>query len=263
MITIINCGYDSSHRTQLDIHRPEGSGNYTLLFIKSDAFFEKNGIYLDIVPNTVILYGKDDYVHYGCREPHFNDDWIHFDITEEDLLFFNKLEIPRNTPCPLSYSGQLSEYTRLIVLEKHSEHLSQDKILDSLMRALLYSLASQIHAAPDQKKSHKYYNSMNQLRVAVLNTPYKKWSVEDMAGQIALSPSYFQHLYKELFGTSCIQDVIQARLKNACFYLRTTDMPIHALSGFCGYDNELHFIRQFKRYLRMTPSKYREHYQIR
>jgi len=260
MISIFNCGYDSRHRKALDMFRPKGTSDYTLLLIKSNAFFEWGNVYTELSPNTALLYDKHTYVHYGSRTPDYNNDWIHFDLEEEDLPFLSGLQIPFNSPFPLPYLGQLSEYSRLIVMEKHSSHPYREQILDSLMRTLLYSLASQIHAQPDKASSHKFYSLMNNLRMSVLNAPHRKWTVENMAETVHMSPSYFQHLYKELFGISCMQDVISARLKNACFYLRTTEMSIKALADFCGYENELHFMRQFKKYNHMTPSQYRTHY---
>lgn len=34
-------------------------------------------------------------------------------------------------------------------------------------------------------------------------------------------------------------------------------MSIRSLADFCGYENELHFMRQFKKFVGMTPSQYR------
>jgi AraC family transcriptional regulator of arabinose operon len=240
------------------MQRSCGSPDYTLLFVKTEAFFESGGIYTETPPNTVILYDKNCYVHYGCRQPHYNDDWLHFDLDAEDLPFLLGLGIPFNTPMTLPAIGQISEYIRLAVLEKHSNNLYCEQIIDGLMRSLLYSISSQIHTVPDARLSNKYYAPMHQLRLEIFNAPHKKWGVEQMAQSVYISPSYFQHLYKELFGISCIQDIIRARLKNACFYLCTTEMSIHALADFCGYENELHFMRQFKKQLGMTPSQYRE-----
>ena len=35
-------------------------------------------------------------------------------------------------------------------------------------------------------------------------------------------------------------------------------MTVQALAAFCGYENELHFMRQFKKCTGLTPSGYRE-----
>lgn len=260
MITVFHCGYDSRHRSILDMYHPKGTPDYTLLIIKTEAFFEQHGEVIQTPANTVILYDKGSYVHYGCHKANYNDDWIHFDLSEEELPFLKGLHIPFNTPCSLSYAGHLSDYARLVVLEKHTSHPYREEVIDSLMRALLYALSSQLQEAPDEIVTHKYYDQMNSLRISILNAPHKKWSVEEMAKSIHMSPSYFQHLYQLLFGTSCIQEVIQARIKNACFYLRTTDMSVHSLAAFCGYDNELHFMRQFKKHTQMTPTQYRTYF---
>ena len=153
--------------------------------------------------------------------------------------------------------AQLSEYARMIVMEKHTDHPYREQIINSLMHALLYSLASQLKDPEDKVMTNKYYPVMNDLRMSILNTPHKKWTVEAMTEYVHLSPSYMQHLYRELFGISCIQEVIQARLGTARFYLRTTDISVQSIAALCGYENELHFMRQFKKFTDMTPSQYR------
>lgn len=258
MITIGNCGYESRHQTAFEMLRPGGTPDYTLLLVKTDAFFEIDGQIIETPPNTIILYSRNTFVHYGCRYPYFNDDWIHFEPGPEDLPFLLELDIPFNRPCPLEYTGQITEYARLITMEKYSSHCRKSETIDLLIRALLTSLSSLLHAVPDIRTSNKYYGPMNQIRMAVLNAPHKDWTIEEMSRTVHMSPSYFQHLYRELFGVSCIQDCIQARIKNACFYLRTTSMSVHSVSEFCGYRNELHFMRQFKKYTGMTPGQYRK-----
>lgn len=259
MIQVFNCGYESRHTTPINIRRPNGGSDYTLLIIKTEAFFEQNNKMTEIAPNTVILYEKYSYVHYGSQSSNYNDDWIHFDLIKGENLF-DSLIIPFNTPIPLTFCGQLSEYVRMIVQEKLGNSIWKEQLLDALMHTLLYSLDSMIRSISALPITQKYFSCMNQLRMELLNAPHKSWTVSHMAEQVHMSPSYFQHLYKELFGISCMQEVIQARLKNARFYLRTTDMSIQSLALFCGYENELHFMRQFKKYEHLTPTQYREQF---
>ncbi|MFV0341405.1 MAG: helix-turn-helix transcriptional regulator [Anaerocolumna sp.] len=93
---------------------------------------------------------------------------------------------------------------------------------------------------------------------SIHNAPHHQLSIDHIAESVHMSPSYFQHLYKNIFHISCIQEVIHARIERAKFYLTTTDMTIKTLSEFCGYKNELHFARQFKKKVGLTPSQYRE-----
>ena len=41
------------------------------------------------------------------------------------------------------------------------------------------------------------------------------------------------------------------------YYLAGSDMSIRGLADFCGYESELHFMRQFKKFVGMTPTEYR------
>ena len=74
----------------------------------------------------------------------------------------------------------------------------------------------------------------------------------------SIKSSHFQHLYKQFFDTTCIQDIIRARIRYAQLYLCISEMTVSSLAAFCGYDNELHFMRQFKKVTGMTPSQYRK-----
>lgn len=257
MIKVNRCGYDSRHRAVLDTLLPGGNEDYTLLLVKTTAFFEQNGVVLNTPPNTVILYSPRSYIHYGRRETGYNDDWIHFELLGEDTDLLRTLSLPLDAPFVLPHMGTLVDYSRLVVIEKLSTHLYREQAMDALMHTLLYSLASQYHTVPDANSQNKYYYPMNELRMEILNAPNKKWNVENLAGQIHISTSHFQHLYKLFFGIACVQDIITARTKHAQYYLRTTEMSVHALASFCGYDNELHFMRQFKKMTGLTPSQYR------
>ena len=72
-------------------------------------------------------------------------------------------------------------------------------------------------------------------------------NAEDFADTLGISKSYFQHLYKEFFGVSFQQDYIQMRIAYAQDLLETSDMPMEQIAEICGYTNEVHFYRQFKK----------------
>ncbi|MDF2540162.1 MAG: transcriptional regulator, AraC family, partial [Herbinix sp.] len=84
------------------------------------------------------------------------------------------------------------------------------------------------------------------------------WTVARLSHQVNLSPSHFQRLYKNTFGMTCIADVIACKMEYAKASLSGTGGTIREISTLCGYENEEHFMRQFKREVGMTPSQYRK-----
>lgn len=262
MIEIGICGYGSVHQTAFGIRRPKGSPDYVLLLIKTESYYETDGMIRDLPANAAVIYDKNTYVHYGSKKPYYCNDWVHFSLSGDDPDFLLSLDIPFHTPMILPDLNQLSEYVRLIVLNKHSGRPHSAQIMDATMRALLYSVASQKRMAADTVFTHKNYEVLHQLKMAIHNSPNKEWTIETMAKMVHMSPSYLQHTYKELFGLTCIQECIGARIQSARSYLRTTDMSIHMVALLCGYNNETHFMRQFKKSEQMTPSEYRKRYRL-
>ncbi len=78
-----------------------------------------------------------------------------------------------------------------------------------------------------------------------------------MARELHLSSGYLQALYKTMFGSSCMEDVILQRLKNAQDQLVSTSKSVREIAEDCGYNNVEHFCRQFRKFLGLSPSRYR------
>lgn len=256
MIRVNHCGCDSKHMPPFEMLRRDGSRDYTILLVKTEACFWLDGTLHETGPNMAILYDKDVPVRYGCADSMYSDDWLHFDLTlDEDIL--DQLQIPFQTPLYPADFPMLSGYLRMLVWQTHAKGLHSDEITDAMMRTLLYSLDSQILGLPKKQVLHKHYATMQHLKARIYNSPELIWSVEQMAELVHMSPSYFQHLYKEIFGISCRQDVILARMERAKFFLNSTDMPVLMIAEACGYENAVHFMRQFKKSEGMTPTEYR------
>lgn len=262
MIHVSVCGHDSHHPKPCDISHSGGLNDHLLLLVKSNAWFYLDGERVDTQPNMVILFDKHIPIHYGCDQKNYNDDWIHFYITGgEEASLLPSLNIPLNTPYYPSDFHRLSRYVQLLTGEFRSHTQSTEQILDLLMHALLYSLKVAFSQPLDQQVHHKQYPNFYKLRTQLYSNPAISWNAVDMSAELDISTSHFQHLYQQFFGCSCQRDIISARLEQAKIYLARSEMSIRNLSYFCGYENELHFMRQFKKFEGMTPSEFRKTHQ--
>ena len=99
---------------------------------------------------------------------------------------------------------------------------------------------------------------MQALRNDIYNNPQIDRTVDSMAQELSMSRSAFQHNYKNIFGKSVINDIINSRLRRVKFYLTTSDMTLEDIAQQCGYHNQLHLIRQFKQHYGLTPTEYRK-----
>lgn len=256
MIKINICGYSSHHQPHTRIISSNGNSDYLLLLINSKASIIVNDNTFITTPNTLIIFDKYMPYNYGSTGEDYRDDWIHFDFVDECPLF-KELSLSLNIPIQLSETSVFSSLITFLVNEFYSNGLYRYSNVDHYIRILLQKFSESLCVLPDSPQSHPHFAILNHLRVLIQNAPYLKWTVNQMAKELHMSTSRLQHLYKEIFGISIINDVIGIRIEYARHHLKTTDLSIQAIAQLCGYENDVHFIRQFKKHLGLTPGEYR------
>lgn len=253
---INNIGYNHNHDADFQIHRPDGSGDYLLLILKTPAIFTFDQTDQTTDANAFILYQKGTPQFYRALGSFFANDWLHFDMTSEDLLSFKDYGIPFDTVLPIDNINDLSMFIKNISYEHYSSNPYREESINLYLKLLFIKLSEKLRTHPDETIS-TYYERMSLIRAQIYNMPYFDWNIPGMAHQLAISKSYFQHMYKQIFGTGAMDDVIQSRIHHAKYLLSTTLLPVKEISTMCGYRNETHFMRQFKACEGKTPSQYR------
>lgn len=253
---INNIGYNHIHDADFQIHRPDGSGDYLLLLLKTPAIFNIHNQNYLTEADSFILYKKGTPQYYRAQGSYFSNDWLHFDMSEETLNVFSEYQIPFDTVIPLKNINDLSLFIKNISYEHYSSNPYREESATLYLKLLFMKLSEKLHAHPDETIG-TYYERMSLIRSQIYNMPYYDWNVPDMAHQLAISKSYFQHMYKQIFGTGAMDDVIQSRIHHAKYLLSTTMLSVKEISTMCGYKNETHFMRQFKSCEGITPSQYR------
>jgi AraC family transcriptional regulator of arabinose operon len=255
---LTNIGYNHIHDADFTINRPNGSGDYLLLLLKTPAIFTFHGFEVISKSDTFILYNENTPQLYRAYGSQFINDWFHFKLQLEDKEWFHKLEVPQNE---LIHIGDLNELSMMINNLCHENYVSnryKSDIIQLYLKLFFIKLSNKIYDTHNDV-SNTHFNKMSIIRTKIYNHPYFNWNIEGMAHELRISKSCFQHLYKDFFGVSPITDVILSRIEHAKYLLSTTNISIKKISEMCGYSNEIHFMRQFKKILQMTPTEYREH----
>ncbi len=109
-----------------------------------------------------------------------------------------------------------------------------------------------------QSGTFLYKENFHAVREAIYAEPQKEWTIDGITRSMGISRSHFQRLYKEMFGNSCKEDIINARLERAKWLLENTSISVADVAEQCGYLNTSHFIRQFSAKLALSPTEYRK-----
>ena len=83
-------------------------------------------------------------------------------------------------------------------------------------------------------------------------------SLKVLAAQLGLGQYSFCRLFKQAIGSAPYQYVIQQRVEKAKRLLRQTNRSISEIAFECGYSNQSHLTRNFRRCMGTTPKKYRQ-----
>ncbi|MBQ6252655.1 helix-turn-helix domain-containing protein [Ruminococcus sp.] len=115
-----------------------------------------------------------------------------------------------------------------------------------------------LNARKPKVKGFTGIGELKKLRRELHKAPELNWNLTELSKRLNISKSYVQKLYKEHFGISYIDDLLEARIEMARQLLLTTDLRISEVASYCGYQNATHFMRQFKDKVGMSPSEFRK-----
>ena len=250
-------GIDYHHSSDFSIERPNGSGDNLIIIFKSVAEVRTNGEYTVTAPDTAIVYSKTFPQYYRACADEFINHWIHFDI-EDNEEFLSRVELPINTIVTIPDIDTVEKLLMQLSLEAVSDSANKSECIDLLLRLIIAKLGGKVKSG----HSSHHYDELRNLRAEIYRNPAKSRSIAEFAEMISLSPSHFQALYKSEFGISCYEDVLRARLDMAKYYLKNTVLPINRIAELCGYENDVHFIRQFKARTGITAGEYRKRHRL-
>lgn len=257
-MNIYSAGFHSVYGSGYRVCKKTEMGRYILIFTKSRGYFEFEGVSAALPAGTAVIYGGGYVRSYGADSEPFVCDWIDFD-GENDGEFLDSLELSMNRPIRFADGDFISGLIRNIAEEFYSISSRRVKMLDNLLKTLLVKLGETgIRRDNSQLSADPHYSSLIDLRAKIYRNPQMKWNVDSMAADVNMSRSYFQHLYSEVFGVSCMTDVISGKIEKAKEILSETGCTVSQAASMCGYDNEEHFMRQFKKIVGVTPTKYRQ-----
>lgn len=205
-------GYHHIHDENFVTDRPDGSGDWLLLIVKTPAVFYIDGKEIHTKAGTFIIFPLHAPLHYTADGGEYTDDWLHFFPDEEDLKLFKELEITLNKPM---YIGDITASSAIMIaicFEFYSAHQNRNEIVSFYLRMMLYKINEQgkFHYADTFLTETKYMPNLLWIRESIFRWPEQEWNVDLFADELGISRSRFQHLYVTAFGSTMMQDIMTA-----------------------------------------------------
>ncbi|WP_366295912.1 response regulator [Paenibacillus sp. AN1007] len=102
-----------------------------------------------------------------------------------------------------------------------------------------------------------------ELAADMINKYYAEdLSLQSVASQINVHPSYLSRLFKQEKGEKFISYLTRIRIEHAKAYLLSRELKIYEIADKVGYHNYTYFSKIFKKNTGLTPEEYREQQQV-
>jgi two-component system, response regulator YesN len=204
---------------------------------------------------------------------------IHLLITDVCMPEMDGLKLLKNLkdkgykPVVMVVSGYpdfeyAQEAIRLGVINYLLKPVSKQKLIDAVKQALeteasiertdyMEKVADQKLLKIDGRNSHSN-SSIKEALSYVNNNVNRQITLKEVADSVHLNASYFSVLFKEQTRLTFSEYLTRKRLQIAKNLLLTTDSQIEEIALEVGYQTGKYFIKIFKDYEGITPSKYRK-----
>lgn len=256
-MTISLAGYHWQHDESFSVVRENGYHGLQLLLVQTDGIVKIDNKTYHVSPNTAFIIDSCvPHAIFANGKPYM-DDWIRFQLAPGEREMFDELELPVNRPILLGDDDTLTTSMNLACKLYNDPKIDNEKVYHNILMVILLYLNNYSKTNEDQIYI-PYEKNLYDLRKEIYANPGVQWSMPQISKDLGLSVGYLNKLYRQLFGTSCMNDVYTARMQYAMELLSDIDTPVFEIAEKCGYNSSEHFSRMFRKYACLSPADYRK-----
>lgn len=218
--------------------------------------------------NTVYPLKEGDCVFIDCKKPYSHSTsrnlwalrWVHFYGPNMNQIY-DKYTQRGGAPC--FHPTNLFEYDALlqqIYQVASSDEYVKDMVIYEKLISLLTLLMKESWNPEKGGSDHAPYKKQNLINIKeYLDANFQnKITLDELSKNFYINKFYLTRVFKEQFGLSVNQYLLQIRITHAKQLLRFTDKTMEEIASECGLSEPNYFSRIFKKVEGITPSTFRQ-----
>lgn len=232
------------------IDRPRGTGDWLIMYFPASCW-----VMGETAPaGSLVIWSPGDYQLYGNDQPGWTHSWMHCDGPALPRLL-KQANLSTNTILSNLPEKHWVETLTTVFDELQHHDAYSNRIIMNLMANSLLMFGRHAHPTMD----HEHLTITLQDVRRQLEMEYDQpVSLEELAKQTGLSVSHFCARFKEAFGNSAIDYLIEQRMQQAAYLLYDRNLKIQEIAKRVGYDDVFHFSKMFKKHHGKSPRALRK-----
>lgn len=189
--------------------------------------------------------------------------WIHFELDDRNGREERRSGDEFSPATKIAQVSQINQPERLerlflMFLEDQESGLLHPSSANLLMTLMLMEVA--------QSREQKLLNQEDLNAVATWAHNYirinydRPITTSKIAEALGYNADYLGRIYRQIYGVTLTEAINRRRIKFACEYLLDSNLTIEQISFKCGFADPDYFRRVFRRYMQVSPGKYRDEY---
>lgn len=257
-LLVTAAGYYRVSEGQVKTNRPNGRGDYQLLYVGAGKLhLYENGRERTVTKGNMLLFCPGEPQIYSL----FSEDkpetyWVHFTGHGAEALL-DRYELPRGKS--VFFTGTSLDCQWLftqIIRELQLRRAKYEDLLNMNLRHI-FLLINRFLIEGNELGS----DDLDEVERAThfFNENYSKnISIKDYAQSRHMSDCWFNRIFKKVVKVTPMQYIISLRITNAIDLLENTSYNIIKIANTVGYDDPYYFSRLFHKYIGVSPSEYRK-----
>ena len=239
--------------------RPEGSAQYILIYnIGGLGTIQVDETEHSILPDHYFIIPPNcPHTYFADKTDPWSIYWIHFSGNKSK--FFAK-EVKTPIPIERSKTSRINERLALFMdlfqnLARGYSNDTMEYVNLALPRLLsTFTHLQQYRVVNEVQTSNPVSQAVNYM----LENTNNKLTLNQIAKQVNLSPSYFSRLFIARTGFSPIDYFIQLKIQRSCQLLNNQELTIADVAREIGIEDPFYFSRLFKKVMNSSPQAYRK-----
>lgn len=151
-------------------------------------------------------------------------------------------------------------YMKSAILNSVSDYLLKPIKYEELLTCFqrVYEQLNKENNIQEPEPQDSYYTQIVNTALQYIENHIKDATLDGLAIQIKMSPSYLSRLIKDKSGKNFSTYLLEARMKKAATMLKSIDYKHYEIAFMVGYDNPKNFSRTFRQFYGMSPKEFRD-----